>query len=86
MCAILAGVRLVPTPGHTPGHQSMLIDGTGGRIAIVGQAVYTRAEWDGSDEPEVSGLPGSWNATAYRASRDRLYAFEPDLVLFGHDR
>ena len=50
------------------------------------QAVYTRAEWDGSDEPDVSGLHGAWDAAAYRSSRDRLHASTPDLVLFGHDR
>jgi glyoxylase-like metal-dependent hydrolase (beta-lactamase superfamily II) len=82
---LLPGVRLLPTPGHTPGHQSMLVDGASGRIALVGQAVYTRAEWDGSDEPDVSGLPGAWNVDAYRRSRDLLRAFAPDRVLFGHD-
>ena len=83
---LLPGVRLVPTPGHTPGHQSMLIDGAGSRIALVGQAFYTRAEWEGSDAAEVSGLHSAWNQDAYRNSRERLRAFEPDRVLFGHDR
>ncbi|MGZ8437688.1 MAG: N-acyl homoserine lactonase family protein [Candidatus Limnocylindrales bacterium] len=83
---LLPGVRLVPTPGHTPGHQSMLIDGSRGRIAIVGQAFYSRAEWDGSDAPDVSGLPSAWNQDHYRRSREFLRAFEPDRVLFGHDR
>jgi len=83
---LLPGVRLVPTPGHTPGHQSMLIDGAGTKIAIVGQAAYTRAEWDGSDAPDVSGLHGAWSPEQYRRSRDLLRAFEPDQVLFGHDR
>jgi N-acyl homoserine lactone hydrolase len=83
---LLPGVRLVPTPGHTPGHQSMLIDAAGARIALVGQAVYTRAEWDGSDSPDVSGLPTAWNQEHYRRSRELLRAFEPDDVRFGHDR
>ncbi len=83
---LLPGVRLVPTPGHTPGHQSLLIDGAGAKVAIVGQAVYTRAEWDGSDATDVSGLPSAWSPEQYRRSRDLLRAFEPDRVLFGHDR
>jgi N-acyl homoserine lactone hydrolase len=83
---LLPGVRLVPTPGHTRGHQSMLIDAAGARIALVGQAFYTRAEWEGSDAPDVSGLQGAWNQDAYRRSRELLRAFEPDVVLFGHDR
>jgi len=83
---LLPGVRLVPTPGHTSGHQSLLIDAADGRTAIVGQAVYTRAEWDGSDAIDVSGLEGAWDPEQYRQSRETLRAFEPDLVLFGHDR
>jgi N-acyl homoserine lactone hydrolase len=83
---VLPGVRLVPTPGHTPGHQSLLIEGSGAKTALVGQAVYTRAEWDGSDEPDVSGLHGAWNPELYRRSRDLLRAFEPDRVFFGHDQ
>jgi hypothetical protein len=63
----------------------MLIEAAGSRIALVGQAFYTRAEWEGSDSPDVSGLHGAWNQDEYRRSRDRLWAFEPDLVLFGHD-
>jgi glyoxylase-like metal-dependent hydrolase (beta-lactamase superfamily II) len=82
---LLPGVRLVPTPGHTAGHQSMLIEDLGSRIALVGQAVYTRAEWDGSDDPLVSGLQGAWDEDDYRRSRELLRAFAPDRVLFGHD-
>lgn len=83
---VLPGVRLVPTPGHTSGHQSMLIDGAESRIALVGQAFYTRAEWEGSDEQDVSGLHGAWDQEQYRRSRDLIRAFAPDRVLFGHDR
>jgi glyoxylase-like metal-dependent hydrolase (beta-lactamase superfamily II) len=82
---VLPGVRLVPTPGRTAGHQSMLIESAGARIAIVGQAAYTRAEWDGLDDPEVSGLHGAWDPDAYRRSRDLLRAFGPDQVCLGHD-
>jgi N-acyl homoserine lactone hydrolase len=83
---LLPGVRLVPTPGHTPGHQSMLIESAEGRTAMVGQAVYTRAEWDGSDDPSLSGLDGAWDRASYLASVERIRAFRPDTVLFGHDR
>lgn len=83
---LLPGVRLVPTPGHTPGHQSMLIDAAGGRTAIVGQALFMRAEWLGSDHRSVSGLDSAWDRERYRSSVARLRAFGPDVVLFGHDR
>jgi N-acyl homoserine lactone hydrolase len=83
---LLPGVRLIPTPGHTPGHQSILVDSGERRTLIVGQAVYTRAEWHGSDDPTVSGLHGAWDREAYRASVARLRALRPDTILFGHDR
>lgn len=83
---LLPGVRLVATPGHTPGHQSMLVDGAQGRTAIVGQAMYTRAEWAGSDDPADSGYASAWDQEAYRHSIGVLRDFRPDRVLFGHDR
>jgi len=51
---IFGGVRLIPTPGHTPGHQSLLVEAAEGRTAIVGQAVFTRAEWSGSADASAS--------------------------------
>jgi N-acyl homoserine lactone hydrolase len=83
---LLPGVRLVATPGHTPGHQSMLVDGAEGRTVIVGQAVYTRAEWAGSGDPADSGYTSAWDREAYGRSVQMLRDFRPDAVLFGHDR
>jgi N-acyl homoserine lactone hydrolase len=79
------GLRLIPTPGHTPGHQSLLIDSSEGRIVIAGQAVYSLAEWEGADDPAVSGLPSAWDPELYRTSVDTLRGLEPDTILFGHD-
>ena len=61
---LLRGVRLIPTPGHTPGHQSMVVDSPDGRAVLAGQACYTRAEWDGVDGPGVSGLDSAWDQAA----------------------
>jgi N-acyl homoserine lactone hydrolase len=84
---LVPGVGIVPTPGHTPGHQSLVVDGADGtRTILAGQAVYTRAEWEGSDDAASSGLPSAPDPDAYRASAARLRTLEPDVVLFGHDR
>jgi glyoxylase-like metal-dependent hydrolase (beta-lactamase superfamily II) len=83
---LLPGVRLVSTPGHTPGHQSLVVDGMAGRTVLIGQAVYTRAEWDGSTDPAESGAESAWDRAVYRSSVARLRALRPDVVLFGHDR
>src|SRR5205814_1781685 len=34
-------VRLVSTPGHTPGHMSVLLTGRGREVLVVGDAAYT---------------------------------------------
>lgn len=36
---IADGVRVITTPGHTPGHQSVLVNTSGGRYCIAGDAV-----------------------------------------------
>ena len=35
---IAPGVRVIPTPGHTDGHQSFVVDTQEGRIIVAGQA------------------------------------------------
>jgi hypothetical protein len=47
--------------------------------------MYTAAEWAGSDDPTVSGLPSAPDPAAYRGSREALRALRPDRVRFGHD-
>jgi N-acyl homoserine lactone hydrolase len=47
--AVAPGVTLVSTPGHTPGHQSLMVqfkDGTG--VFITSDAVYSRQHYDPS--------------------------------------
>ncbi|HVE78734.1 MAG TPA: MBL fold metallo-hydrolase [Gemmatimonadaceae bacterium] len=38
---IVAGITVLPTPGHTPHHQSVLIDGGGDRAVFLGDLVPT---------------------------------------------
>ncbi len=40
---IVKGVRVIPTPGHTPFHQSVLIESSGDRAFYLGDIVPTRA-------------------------------------------
>ena len=40
---IAAGVEVVPTPGHAPGHQSLVVDlAETGRVVLCGDAAFTR--------------------------------------------
>ena len=38
---VLPGIRLLPTPGHTRGHQSVLVDTPDGLVVIGGDVAYT---------------------------------------------
>jgi glyoxylase-like metal-dependent hydrolase (beta-lactamase superfamily II) len=36
---VAAGIRVVPTPGHTPGHASVFIESEGSELAVLGDVV-----------------------------------------------
>ncbi|MDH7489326.1 MAG: N-acyl homoserine lactonase family protein [Anaerolineae bacterium] len=38
---IVPGVKVFPTPGHTPGHQSVEVQTEAGTIVLVGDAIFT---------------------------------------------
>ena len=50
---IVPGVRVLPTPGHTPGHQSVLVDTDDGLVVCAGDVGYT---WKTFDESESGQL------------------------------
>ena len=79
-------VTLVATPGHTPGHQSALVQTQLGLCVLAGQAVYTVDEWNGSADPSRSGLLLADDRDAYVDSVRRLQGLEPAAVHFAHDR
>lgn len=82
---VAPGIRLVPTPGHTAGHQSLVLDAPGGAIVLAGQAVQSRAEWRGAHGPEASGRSSAPDPDAYARSVERLRALDPARVHFAHD-
>jgi N-acyl homoserine lactone hydrolase len=79
------GVRIVATPGHTPGHQSLAVETADGLTLLVGQAVYTVDEWAGEPD-ELEGRSNAPDVAAYDRSTARLHALDPTRVHFGHDR
>jgi N-acyl homoserine lactone hydrolase len=82
------GIRVFATPGHSPGHQSVVVETGGGPLLLVGQAVYSHGEWAGVDGSRdgLVDLGPAGNPDAYRRSLERLKALNPKQVLFGHDR
>ena len=79
------GIRVVATPGHTPGHQSLVVETEEGLAVICGQAAYTAGEWAGDADP-WEGRSRAPDQTSYDRSLERLRALEPVRVFFGHDR
>jgi glyoxylase-like metal-dependent hydrolase (beta-lactamase superfamily II) len=77
-------VVLLPTPGHTPGHQSLRVrSGPGPGWVFAADACYTREHMDGA---LLSGVV--WDAEAMARSLARLRALrdgEGATVVYGHD-
>ena len=79
------GIRVIATPGHTAGHQSLVVATEAGNVVLAGQACYTAGEWAG-DPDALEGRSAAPDQAAYDASIDRLRALAPIRVHFGHDR
>ncbi len=77
-------VLLIPTPGHTPGHQSMVVQvARDSRFVMTADACYSR------EHMERDLLPGVvWHADQMRDSMRRLRSMGEQAgtrVLYGHD-
>ncbi len=79
---IATGVRVIATPGHTPGHQSVVVDTDDGRIVICAQAAYTPADFSASETGEHN-TPTEDERTV-RRSLQTLHSLHPDRVCFSH--
>jgi N-acyl homoserine lactone hydrolase len=77
------GVRIIHTPGHTPGHQAVVIGATDDVVVIAAQCIFRREAWLG--QVESANLHGpEWQADAVR-SVARLRALRPTRVFLSHD-
>ncbi len=51
---VARGVEVVPTPGHAPGHQSLVVDlSETGRVVLTGDAAFTRANLERGEIPAM---------------------------------
>ncbi len=51
---VAGGVEVVPTPGHAPGHQSLIVDlAETGRVVLSGDAAFTRENIERGDIPAM---------------------------------
>jgi len=82
---VVLGVEIVPTPGHTPGHQSLVVETGEGRVVLAGQAAYTAGEYADPERGHPLGLDSAWDRERYVESLRRLRELRPRLVYFSHD-
>ena len=82
---VAPGMRILATPGHTAGHQSLAVETGAGLVVLAGQACYTSDEWSGADT-RYEGRSTAGDVGAYDRSIERLRGLDPAIVWFGHDR
>lgn len=73
-----SGVRILLTPGHTVGHQSMIIENAAGPVVLAGHAIFSAAEFSGETVAAETSESG-------RASADRIRGIHAARVHFSHD-
>lgn len=77
---IAPGIRVIATPGHTPGHQSVAVETADGLAIIAGQSAETVDEWQ-------RFLAGTWSPEDESAtvSLEKLRDHGPQRVYVSHD-
>ena len=83
---IADGVRVVATPGHTSGHQSVLVDTSAGASVMIGDAAYTADIYAEPDTADLAKWPGQHsNRREWTRSLKKLHGIHPHAVHFCHD-
>ncbi|MGH7765185.1 MAG: N-acyl homoserine lactonase family protein [Candidatus Dormibacteraceae bacterium] len=83
---IAEGVKVVATPGHTVGHQSVLVDTPDGSAVMIGDAAYTADIYRDVEEADLSIWNGQHaNREAWAGSLKMLHGMHPHAVHFCHD-
>ena len=85
---ILPDVLVIPTPGHTDGHQAIAVRAADGTVVLAGQAHdsafdYTTDQlaWRAQQEKSVDDA-----ALPYRPWVERLQKLDPARIVFAHDQ
>jgi N-acyl homoserine lactone hydrolase len=84
---LLPGITLMPTPGHTAGHQSLVVRRQDGVVIVAGQSHDTATQyaadqlsWQAHRDGHGQPLPD------VPAWLDVLQRLDPRMVYFAHDR
>jgi N-acyl homoserine lactone hydrolase len=84
---VLPGVLVVPTPGHTDGHQSVVVRRSDGTVVVAGQSHDTASGY-GSDVLALQAARDHrrQDVPPSPAWIERLQSLDPRRVYFAHDR
>lgn len=77
---IVPGISVLLTPGHSPGHQGVLVNTTSGNIFIAGDTIPLFENWD---TRTPSGI--HVNLEEYQETFEKIAALQDVLILPGHD-
>lgn len=73
-------IKIIQTPGHTEGHQSVLLNVDGKKIFIAGDACYA------SENLKYNCLPGIlWNPDKIMECYDMIRNLKNTRIIFGHE-
>ena len=79
---LMPGIMLLSTPGHAPGHLSLLLHlPETGAVLLIGDAISRLAELD-------EGFGGAWNEELAQTSAEKLMTIakaEDAFTIYGHD-
>ena len=81
----LDGIRVLATPGHSPGHQSVAVDTDAGRLLLAGQIFRDASGFARAVTAHRLAESGYEDPPAFPDWLPRLLALEPYRVVFGHD-
>ena len=80
---VAAGIEVVPTPGHAPGHQSLVVDlAETGRVVLCGDAAFTRANLERNEIPGQDPAAGIESLALIRS----LVGDDLERAFPSHDR
>lgn len=81
---IADGVTVLATPGHTAGHQSVLVEAAGRRVVIGAQVVWHQDEFDAEIASDANVDPIPELRSAAVESIRRVKSLRPEVVHLSH--
>ena len=82
---LLPGIRAIPTPGHTAGHQSLIVETEEGPVVLLGQGMPSASDFAAAAYAVSLDAEGSSPVPGYPDWLPGLLAAAPVRVCFAHD-